>query len=198
MSTGCFLGIKSSYVEAHKEEGEIYISCINEELSKSGFDLYHEPETIPDIYDGNMFGCSALDHHSSACLVELGELGIMYGIDEHLKLLALNPYRLAFVPILLENSMSTNYKTKVWDQIVVINFGSSFGLKEELSVLARFLDIDIKDGNLVQTQVDKINEMEPFEVGEDGNLIELRSAWLLMFEGARLSIEHNVALSLAG
>ena len=47
--------------------------------------------------------------------------------------------------------------------------------------------------------VTRIDDFAPLYPDDDGSLAEdERTAWLLLHEGARLSIEHDVALSLAG
>jgi hypothetical protein len=44
-----------------------------------------------------------------------------------------------------------------------------------------------------------INDFKPLYEGDSTELAEdERTAWLAMFEGTRLAIEHRIALSLAG
>lgn len=45
----------------------------------------------------------------------------------------------------------------------------------------------------------KIDDLAPLYVGDDCSFAEdQRPAWLVLHEGAKLSIKHGVALSLAG
>lgn len=200
MSTGFFIGIKESYIPEAKEEAKKYIKAINKVLKKHEVDEYKENEEAPDVYEKGFFGKSVLDHHSSGCLVKLCEYAEKIFNAEHLRLVKLNPYRVAFIPIDFEKPFVTDYQETLWgDNPINLNAGSSYRLKNELIEVAVHLGIEFENGEINEEQIEKINELEPFETGEDSELTEdLRSAWLLMYEGARLSIENKIALSLAG
>ncbi|EMJ95796.1 hypothetical protein [Leptospira alstonii] len=76
------------------------------------------------------------------------------------------------------------------DQILGGMLGSSQGLLEELIFVAPALGIQLKDGELSQSEVDAINS----GLGtEEGVWIE-RTVWLSLFEAARLSIKHGTAI----
>ena len=192
------MGIKPSYAEGFEHEAEQYISAINNVLAYFEIEPYQDPDPIPDVYNGYLFGRSVLDHHSSPCLADLGKLAIEKCKHEHLKLIAWNPYRVAFVPVELDRAYVTQYEAEIWGRKGKINVGSSIILHDELIELAQHLGVTIVDGDIDNEQVGKINDMEPFSKSEPQNFADLRSAWFLLFEGTRLSELHNVVLSLAG
>lgn len=200
MSTGFFMGIRQSYIPEAKEDAENYINAINKVLSENQIGEYVENNNIPDVYENGFFGKSGLDHHSSSCLAEFAEYAETKINSEHLKLVKLNPYRVAFIPIDFEFPFATDLKETFWrNNIVNLNVGSSIKLMEELIEISKHLGIEFHYGNLIKEQVDKINELEPFDIAEKENLTEdFRSPWLVLYEGARLSIENKIALSLAG
>lgn len=200
MSTGFFMGIKESYIPEAVKNAENYIKAINKVLIGNNIGEYIESEKIPDVYKNGFFGQSGLDHHGSSSLAELAEFAETKIQSKHLRLIKLNPYRVAFVPINFELPFATDYKETFWgNNSVNLNAGSSYKLKEELIEVAKHLGIEFNNGNLLEEQVKKINELEPFTIEEDENLTEIfRSPWLVLYEGARLSIENKIALSLAG
>lgn len=71
-------------------------------------------------------------------------------------------------------------------------------LEAELIAGAGVLGIPLVEGRLTDAVADRINELERLTADDDGELLDERTAWLVMYEGARLSVEHGVALSLAG
>lgn len=200
MSTGFFMGIKNSYIPEAKNSAENYIKAINKVLSENQMSEYVEGEKIPDVYENGFFGKSGLDHHSSSCLANFAEFTATKIKSEHLRLVKLNPYRVVFIPFDFEFPFATEFKESFWgNNEIPLNAGSSFKLKEELIEIAKHLGIEFNNGDLIKEQVNKINELEPFKIGEDENLTEdYRSPWLVLYEGARLSIENKIALSLAG
>jgi hypothetical protein len=61
------------------------------------------------------------------------------------------------------------------------------------------LGIPLDDGWLADTVAQKINDFAPLHKNDDCSLAEdERTAWLVLYEGARLAVKHGVALSLAG
>lgn len=201
MATGFFLGIRESYTEEAQNIAENFLLEINYSLKNVGIEKYFEPRLIPDVYNNDFFGESALDHHNSEVLRELGELISSKINKPHGILIKLNPYRVAFLPIDFKRPLTTNHIEQFFgDQNVAINVGSSIRFFQELLEIAVYLNIKIDDGKITQEQINLINELIPFEKDDERKeqILNLRSAWLLCFEGAKLSIENNIALSLAG
>jgi hypothetical protein len=70
---------------------------------------------------------------------------------------------------------------------------------EEVLSLAPYLGIVINEGALDDDLSARIDDALPLSDDDDRSLADdERTAWLLLHEGARLSVEHGVALSLAG
>ncbi len=77
------------------------------------------------------------------------------------------------------------------DQIPGGMLGSSYGLMRELVVVAPFLSIKLVGESLPDAEADRINGV----VEAEGSFwIEL-AVWISLFESARLSIEHQTAIS---
>ena len=112
----------------------------------------------------------------------------------------MNPYRVVYVPRQLQIPETTSHHEQIWDQTVAINVGSSTLLFAELLDLAKVLGIPLASGKLLDDVAQKIDSMEPLVAGEtDGELIEdLRTAWLLLHEATRVSIDLDVPMTLAG
>jgi hypothetical protein len=110
-----------------------------------------------------------------------------------------NPYRLAFLPAEFKKPLRTKYREEIAGRLTRIKVGSAPCLLRELCALAPELGIRLKDGELPYTIAMRINKFRPLSKDDDCVLIEdERTAWLLLYEGARLAVKHNVALSLAG
>jgi len=73
MSTGVFMGIKTSFIPEAKKEAENYIKAINKVLYEYELGEYHENDITPDVYENGFFGKSGLDHHSSSCLANFAK-----------------------------------------------------------------------------------------------------------------------------
>src|SRR5882762_7282670 len=99
MAVGIFVGIRPSYVENAQFLAEAYIYSINNVLATQGLPKYVELVDRPNVYDGTLFGRSALDHDGGRLLAQLGRLARERVDAKHLALLEENPYRVAFVPI---------------------------------------------------------------------------------------------------
>ena len=200
MATGFFMGIKESYIDEARKDGENYIEAINKTLIENKIRGYIENEDIPDVYINDFFGQSGLDHYPSSSLAELAEYAETKIEAYHLRLVKLNPYRVAFVPIPFEYPLATDHTETFWGtQEVFLNFGSSYRLKDELLDLGQYLGIEFGNGGVINEHIQKINQFEPFKDGEAEDLsARFRVPWLLLYEGARLSIENEIALSLAG
>jgi hypothetical protein len=110
-----------------------------------------------------------------------------------------NPYRVAFLPLELPQSFETTYREQILDETYPIWCGSAVGLLDELNQGAPVLGISGTGTGLTDQVAHRINECLPlFDGDSDDQVKELRTTWLLAHEGARLAIETNVALSLAG
>jgi hypothetical protein len=69
----------------------------------------------------------------------------------------------------------------------------------ELETLAKVLGIPLNESGLSDRDAAAINAWQQFHDGDAAELIEdKRTAWLLLYEGTRLAIHHNIALTLAG
>lgn len=73
------------------------------------------------------------------------------------------------------------------------SLGSCQAAMRELIRLAPFIGITLRDGNLSDTAAEAINEER--RESKPAPLWEERSAWLILFESFRLSIEHGLAVS---
>jgi hypothetical protein len=199
MSTGLFMGIRCSYTEDAQGLGDTFVKAINNVLAADGFAAYIDPDPPPNVYVGNMFGRSALDHHSSRVLIQIADRASQSKRSANLALIRDNPYRVVFVPAKLQNPRETEYREQIAGNAVGIWVGSLDGLLEELGWLAGNLGIPIEDEQISDVTAAAINDYKPFHDGDSVELIEdWRTAWLALHEGARLAKETGVALTLAG
>jgi hypothetical protein len=199
MSVGIFMGIRASYANQAQDAASSFLDAINRALGTADLPLYIDPESPCDVYDGYYFGRSALDHHHASCMSRLAELSTPTSRSPHLQLLGWNPYRTAFLPFVFEKPLETDYSERIAGSSFPIWIGSSPRLHAELQALALVLGIPLRDGALDDQVAQRINAFEPLFDVDDCSLAEdERTAWLLLFEGTRLSVVHNVALSLAG
>ena len=201
MTVGCFIGpVSSSFIDEAQESAASFVSCIDSVLKRNGLRGYQEPGTTPDVYNEGLFGRSALDHHTGRCLAELAELGRSNRHSPHLGLIADNPYRVTFVPDDFEEPLPSGYCDRIWNENVEIWVGSAPRLLAELVALAPVLGIPLVERKLTDQVTQQINDSgAPLCDGDDCSLAEDElTAWLLLYEGARLAVEHGVPLSLAG
>ena len=198
MSVGCFMGIIPSYIDEARASAVAYISAINDVLRASGQPDYVEPSALADVYENGLFGRSALDHHGASCLAKLAEIQDQT-TPTHLGLLGLNPYRVAFLPADFAHPLTTAHEEQIFDQLVTLNVGSAPRLLRDLAVVATKIGIPLEDGALAGTIAEQINDFAPLFEGDDCEFAEdERTAWLVLYEGARLAVRHRIALSLAG
>jgi hypothetical protein len=200
VSVGFFFGIRHSFIpEAHDQARRLH-EAVNDVLASNGLPPVDDPEEDPDPRGGEAgaLGRSGLDHHGSRALAHLGQLAGRS--HPHLHLLAVNPYRVVFVPRDLRAPATTSHREQIWDRTVAINVGSSRRLLAELLDMAAGLGIPLSNGTLPDDVARRIGDFEPLSPGEsDVQLIEdTRTAWLLLHEVARLSIDLDVPLCLAG
>jgi len=199
MSVGLFMGIVPSYVEESEDSGRKLIEAINSRLKKLNLPLYSESDEVPDVYIDDSFGRSELDHHSASCFMQLADLAEENDLRKrHLAILT-NPYRVVFLPQDFSEPFETDYKEEIFDEPIEVWAGSAPKLLEELVELASHLGIPLENGILSDEVATKINEFELLSENDDGELAEdERTAWLAIYEGARLAVENKIALSLAG
>ena len=193
------MGIVPSYVEEAEDSARELISAINFRLQEQNLPLYSEPNEPPDVYVDDVFGRSELDHHSSNCFMQLAEIAEEHNSPrQHLAILA-NPYRAVFLPQDFSEPFETGYKEEIFDELMEVWAGSAPKLLEQLIELAPHLGIPLKNGFVSDEVAAKINEFELLSDDDDGELAEdERTAWLALYEGARLAVENNVAVLLAG
>ncbi|WP_446742613.1 hypothetical protein [Silvibacterium acidisoli] len=199
MSTGFFMGIKSSYTEDAQEAASVFLEAINTALKENGLALLADPDNPPDVYEGHLFGRSELDHHSSRVLANLGALACSSRYCPNLALIRDNPFRVAFLPIDFSIPLGTGYFEQIGGERIQIWIGSLPQLQSELNACAIDLGIELNQEQLSDEVATAINQFQPLYVGDTAALAEdERTAWLALYEGTRLAMNHKVALSLAG
>ncbi len=193
------MGVRESYIEQALDHAKAYVAAINDALAAAGLPAYHDPERPPDVYSSGLFGRSALDHHSARCLVRVAEIAADHLHSPHLGLLLDNPYRVAFVPAHFARPLETIASDRIGGENVGLWVGSCLGLLSELVGAAPALGIPLDGGSLADETASRINEFETLFEGDSLEFAENeRTAWLVLFEGARLATQHHVALALAG
>ncbi|HYQ02767.1 MAG TPA: hypothetical protein VER96_29050 [Polyangiaceae bacterium] len=196
MSVGFFLSVHSSYTENGQAAADSFVRAINDALLSQGLGRYVDPEEPPNAYVGPKFGRSSLDHHSASCLVDVAELEPTLS---HLELIAFNPYRVAFLPLDFPSPLETTHREWINDVEPALWIGSAPRLLRELQTLSSRLGISCPTSGLTDDLAAQIDNLERLAPGDPQALVEdTRTAWLLLYEGARLAITHGTALSLAG
>lgn len=199
MSVGLFMGIVPSYTEEAEDSARELIAAINSRLQEQNLPLYSEPDEPPDVYVDDVFGRSELDHDSASCFMQLAEIAEEHNsARQHLAILA-NPYRAVFLPQDFAEPFETGYREEIFGDLLEVWAGSAQRLLDELAELAPHLGIPLENSVLADDVAAKINDFELLTEDDDGELSEdERTAWLALYEGARLAIENKIALSLAG
>lgn len=199
MSVGLFMGIVPSYTEEAEDSARELLAAINSRLQAQNLPLYSEPDEPPDVYVDDVFGRSELDHHSASCFAQLSEIAEeRKSARQHLAILV-NPYRTIFLPLDFSEPFNTGYKEEIFGDSFEVWAGSAQRLLDELAELAPHLGIPFESNVLTDDVAAKINEFELLTENDDGELAEdERTAWLALYEGARLAVENKIALSLAG
>jgi hypothetical protein len=199
MSTGLFMGVRSSFTEESRGSADALLKEINVVLATDSLPAYVDPDTPPNVYVGHLFGRSALDHHSSRVLVVIAEQATHSKQSPNLALIRDNPYRVVFVPEKLVTPHITQYRERIDGRLVPIWVGSLDGLLEELCWLANGLGIPMINGQISDETAAAINDFKPLSETDTTELIEgWRTAWLALYEGARLADANAIALTLAG
>lgn len=201
MSVGFFVGIANSYTDDAQDDANALIESINRELAERKVEPYEEANVLADaFYKHNKLGRSSLDHHSAKMIAKLGEMAAEQFGATDAGLLDINPYRLVFVPRELDEPLYTDHTETIWGSEVGIIAGSLDGLLEDLRRLAPTLGIPLDDGEITDQTAGRIDRAEPLVAGEDDwDLVENgRTAWLAVYEAARIARQNDIALCLAG
>ncbi|MGD0481123.1 MAG: hypothetical protein ABSA42_13195 [Terracidiphilus sp.] len=220
MSTALFMGVRCSYGgEATNGNGDCpaaaFLDALNRVLAENGIERYDDPEETPRVYRGHLFGRSALDHHSPRVFLELVAIAeasaprsnlaqnqapnLIQNQAQNLALIRMNPHRAVFLPRALPKPLATGYCAQNGGEPAAVWAGSLVDLLRELLSLGHELRIPLANGELADETANAINMFRPFHELDSTKLIEnYRTAWLALHEGARLALEHDVALTLAG
>jgi len=199
MSTGLFMGIRSSFIPEAQNAASDFIYAINHILNSRGVPPYIDPIDPPNVYNGHLFGRSELDHHSSRVIQKIAGIGCSARNSPNLALIFNNPFRVAYVPIDFSPPSPTAFHDRIGGERIQIWVGSLPHLLAELRWLAADLRIPLSDGDITGETAAAINDWKSLYAGDPLELAEdERTAWLAIYEGARLASQHNVALSLAG
>jgi hypothetical protein len=212
MDTALFMGVRCSYGgKATSGNGNCtaaaFLDAMNRVLAENGIERYDDPEETPRVYRGHLFGRSALDHHSPRVILELVAMAeappprpsLAPNLAQNLALIRMNPHRAVFLPRALPQPLATGYCEHNGGGPVPVWVGSLVELMRELLNLARDLRIPLANGQLADETAAAINMYRPFHELDSTKLIEsYRTAWLALYEGARLALENGVALTLAG
>jgi len=175
-----------------------FLDALNRVLVENGLDPYDEPEKQPRVYHGHLFGRSALDHHSPRVLAEIAAMAEAQGPSPNLALIRGNPHRVIFLPRTLPRPLATGNSEKNGGDPVPVWVGALPQLLQELVKLARILGIPVINGRVSDPTAMAINMFRPFHERDSTKVIEsYRTAWLALYEGARLAMENGTALTLA-
>lgn len=192
------MGVQRSFGGNRNGSATDFLDAINRVLGENGLDPYDDPEKQPRVYHGHLFGRSALDHHSPRILREIAAMAEAQGPSPNLALIRENPHRVIFLPRVFPLPLATGYCEKDGGDPVPVWAGSLPQLLQELVKLARTLGIPVINGRVSDQTAFAINMFRPFHERDSTKLIEsYRTAWLALYEGARLAIENRTALSLA-
>ena len=201
MSVGFFLGIRNSYPDHAQGNAANLVDAINRGLAERSLEAFEDTDLPADaFYNGQKLGRSSLDHHGAKMIARLGEMAEEQLDAKWATLLERNPYRLVFLPQALDEPIYTDHTETIWGSEVAIIAGSLDGLLQDLIALAPELGIPTDDATLSNETARRIDQMEPLVEDEDEwDLVEDgRTAWLALYEAARVARDRGVALCLAG
>jgi hypothetical protein len=192
------MGVRCSFGGDTNGSATAFFDALNRVLAENRIDPYDDPQEQPRVYRGHLFGRSALDHHSPRVLAEIAAMAEAQGPCPNLALIRKSPHRVVFLPRALPQPLATGYCEKNGDGPVPIWAGSLPQLLQELVRLAHDLRIPMANGRLADATAFAINMFRPFHELDSTKLIEsYRTAWLALYEGARLAMENGTALTLA-
>jgi len=193
------MGVRCSFGGETNGSATAFFDAMNRVLAENGIDLYEDPQQQPRVYRGHLFGRSALDHHSPRVLAEMAAIAEGLAPCPNLALFRESPHRVIYLPRALPCPLATGYCEKNGGDPVPVWAGSLPQLLQELVSLARDLRIPLANGRLADATAFAINMFRPFHERDSTKLIEsYRTAWLALYEGARLAMENRTALTLAG
>jgi hypothetical protein len=172
MSTGLFLGIRNSFTDDAQLNASEFIDAINEVVRAHGVGNYIDPIGTPNIYENNLFGRSALDHHSSRVFVDIARLSTERRNSPNLALIRDNPYRVVFLPVDFTQPVVSRYEDLIHGSRSPIWIGSLAGLIVELELLSADLGIPLASGQLANETAEAINDFKPFNREDSIELIE--------------------------
>lgn len=200
MSVGFFIGIRASFTEEAQDSAEAFLGAINSELLRLCLPPYDEPTELPQVYEGSLFGRSALDHDSARLIVELSRRAVAAQLSPQMQLLTVNPYRVAYVPRDINPPVETGFQDQIAGDLYPIWCGAAGRLHKELVSCASLIGVPLGTQGLDDEIARRINEFEPLADNEkvEAELADLRTTWLTLHEAARLSVRTGVALCLAG
>ena len=76
MSIGIFVGpIRNAYAKDAQEVAASFAAAIDNALTQEGLPGYRDPAEAPEVYNGVLFGRSALDHHGAGESCRAGQDG---------------------------------------------------------------------------------------------------------------------------
>ena len=193
------MGVRSSFTEESRGSADVFLREINAVLAADSLPAYLDPDPPPNVYVGHLFGRSALDHHSSRVLALIAEQATQRKRSPNLALIRGNPYRVVYIPEKRLAPHVTQYRERIDGSLVQIWVGSLHGMLEELRTLADGLDIPMVNGQISDETAVAINDFKLLSKTDTTELIEdWRTAWLALYEGARLAAANAIALTLAG
>ena len=195
MATGMFLGVTPSFTPESASSAKEFGYAINVALTEAGQTPYYDPESLPNPYVGDKFGRSSLDHCASDDLAALA--GYCTTSCPQLEALASNPYRITFLPGRFSMPIETAYAEKFDGEEGRIRIDSLPVLAEELQLVANELRIPLSNGSLANAIAQQIDDYQELMADDPCDSSE-RITWLMVFEGCRLAIEYQTALSFAG
>jgi len=151
------MGVRNSFAEDANSYALSFLYAINLTLKAHGASVYLDPEEPPNVYIGNLFGRSELDHHSSRVFVEITTIAMRHDSSPQFELIRNNPYRVTFLPVDFATPLQTDYSEKIAGQFVPIWIGSIPRLLSELKLLAFQLGIPLANGEPNDATVVAIN-----------------------------------------
>lgn len=192
---GFFMTVRASYAQGYEREADQLLDALRQALHKRGLPDYIDPTPPPNVYNGSLFGRSALDHHSASVLCKLNDFATNHGIGGQF---SLRGDRAIHLPFDFPDKLPVRYGKGLSFFKKVQDFGSLPQLVVALRQLAPHLGIPLENGEVQDDVVQKINDFAPLYESDSCELAEdERTAWLVMYEGARLAQKHRVALTCA-
>ena len=212
MGLAVSVGILADLVENDPEGGEWVresLSDVNTVLNENGLPVHHEPEELPELQ--NQAGCdsfpySFLHHLRRAYAHSLAHPNVLVtplakGKDPTKDRRLAREMDMMSSHLLCHSDCEGFYLPIDFGDILIDEtgqdripgglLGSSYRLMEELIHVAPALGIALEDGHLSDGEAVRINNDAETE---EGLWIE-KMVWICHYDAARLSIEHQTAIS---